>query len=112
MQVEHSHTRKDTTVAIAAGASTTDTIVCEEATVGSLQFPHAINGTEVTFQVSVNNSYWDDLRDEDGVALAALPVAADYCLRLPIELAGFPRFRIHLNANQAAARSIALFLRG
>ena len=104
------HTVQD--VLIANGAATSGTFRVAEYNKGSLQVPAAITGTSYTLEVSNDGSTWDGLKTAAGAAVAAVNWAANDILPLPASVFDAMYARVVSQGNEAADRTLKVFLKG
>lgn len=100
------------TVTIANGAATSNAFHVGEFNGGSIQVPGAITGASYTLTVSNDGVTYSGLRVAAGTAVAAVNWAADNMLPLPDSLFSFKWAKIVSASNEAAARSLTVFLKG
>ena len=100
------------TVTIANAAATSSAFHVGEFNKGSIQVPAAITGTSYTLEVSNDGSTWDSLKTAAAAAVAAVNWAANDVLPLPAEVFSCKWARIVSQANEGAARSLTVFLKG
>ena len=98
------------TVTIASGAAVSSTIEHKGMARGAYQLPAAFTGTGMTFEVSNNATTWAALKNSAGTSVSSVTVAADSVLPFPTEVFNFRYFRLKSGSNEAADRSIAVFM--
>ncbi len=99
-------------VGIAINTATSGSFRVAEYNRGSIQVPAAITGTSYTLEVSNDGLTWDGLKVAAGTAVAAVNWAADDILPLPASVFDCQYARIVSQANEAAARTFKVFLKG
>ena len=78
-----------------------------------IQFPAAMTGTAVTFDFSLNNSSWVDVKETDGTEVSYTVSAGDVVRVDPSgwAFAGNGYLRVSSNGTEAADREIILHFR-
>jgi hypothetical protein len=103
-------TRADTTTTatILSGGSTSTSVDFMHASFGGLAIPAAFTGTSMTFTVcgTIGGTY-QALNDKYGTAVSMV-VAQGKSYPLPMELAGWPYFKIVSGSSEGADRIITI----
>lgn len=92
-------------VAIASGGTTSEGIPNREHVASGVIMPSALTSTTLKFDVSNDGVSWTRLYDENNVEISKT-VAAQRAYPVPIELFGFPFFRLILGSAEAQARTL------
>ena len=78
-----------------------------------IQFPAAMTGTAITFDFSLDNSSWEDVKETDGTEVSYTVSAGDIVRVDPSgwAFAGNGYLRVSSNGTEAADRKIILHFR-
>jgi len=100
----------DKTVTIASGGNNSTSFETSKFGWGTFQLPAAINGTEFTVQFSNDDTNFTDC-PADAIGANPITCAADGTYFIPLAAFAARYARIVATNAQAAARTIALFLK-
>jgi hypothetical protein len=79
---------------------------------GSFQLPAALTSATIGVQVSLDAAAWAPLTNAVGTAVTVCTVVAAGAYPLPAEAFSFPWARLESNLDEAAGRSVQVFLKG
>lgn len=101
--------RKDRTLVIASGASTSSTLTLNQSYMpAGLDAPDAVTGTAFTFEKQRSDGTWIDLEDGEGNAIAVTLSGGDSCSLTPTDFYHVDTIRITSNGTEGAERTFYL----